>query len=80
MYSNYFVILYGTTQQWTQRIICKLDHLWYASGKIKRIECVKLIFNLDRKKEKKREKKVRLIFSSGVPQMIQFTYDKLSTL
>ena len=23
--------------QWTQLITCKLDHLWYASGKIKRI-------------------------------------------
>ena len=33
MYSNYFVILYGTTQQWAQLIICILDHLWYASGK-----------------------------------------------
>ena len=57
MYSNYFIILYGTTQQWTQRIICKLDHLWYASGKIKRIECVKLIFKPGPKKKKRKEKK-----------------------
>ena len=57
MYSNYFIILYGTTQQWTQRIICKLDHLWYASGKIKRIECVKLIFKPGPKKRKEKRKK-----------------------
>ena len=38
-----------------------------------------LILNLDKKKERK-EKKIRLIFSTGVPQMIQFTYDKLRPL
>ena len=57
---------------------------WIICGtpveKIKRIECVKLIFNLDRKKRKAKRKKDSFDLANGVPQTIQFTCDKLSPL
>ena len=57
---------------------------WIICGtsveKIKRIECVKLILNLDRKKRKAKRKKYSFDLATGVPQMIQFTCDKLSPL
>ena len=47
---------------------------WIICGtlveKIKRIECVKLIFNLDRKKRKAKRKKDSFDLATGVPQMI----------
>ena len=46
----------------------------------RRIECVKLIFNLDRKKRKAKRKKDSFDLANGVPQTIQFTCDKLSPL
>ena len=65
--------------QWTQLIICKLDHLWYASGKIKRIFfslCFSFFFGPGLKISFTHS--IRLIFSTSFPQMIQFKYDKLS--
>ena len=75
-----FVILYGTTHglnlSYVNWIICGTP-----VEKIKRIECVKLIFKpVDRKKRIAKRKKDSFDLAIGVPQMIQFTYDKLRPL
>ena len=66
--------------QCTQLIICKLDHLWYATGKDQTNLFFSFLFFFSVQVKNQLHALDSFDLATGVPQMIQFTYDTLSPL